>query len=352
MNAQQAFICIIISAYEADRSIYGVYHIVKGKKSSQTIQDAALFSLLPYFGLLPALTRAELEQAVRELHQLKWLEKVGEDRFVLTGQGQAALDAFLQLHPVMKELNGWEYHTLTETAWLRLRLYIQSLTHLVARTPSFYPLTHEPDIQRWVKNMLPPSDKRETVHRELYAELVSFLKTCRQEQAFVFVHQLSGEKRAGMTKQQLASALGWHPSTVHLYHMATLHQMFNTTAKQPERYRRLAMFAADLKQEVVLTASTKQTMELLAEGYSLEEISRIRKLKQNTIEDHIVEIAWHHSAFSIRPFVRQEWEQQIIEVAEQLGTSRLRELKDRLPQEVSYFMIRLVMAKRKVSHGA
>lgn len=352
MNAQQAFICMIMSAYQADRSIYGVYHILKGKKSSQTIQDAALFSLLPYFGLQPALTRAELEQSVLKLHQQKQLEKVGEDRFVLTGQGLAALDAFRQAHPVIKELNGWEYHALTETAWLRLRLYIQSLTHLVAKAPSFYPLTLQPDIQRWVKSKLPPSDKREAVLRELYAELVSFLKTCQQEQALVFVHQLSGKKQAGMTRQQLADALGWHRSTVHLYHMATLHQMFKTTARQQGSYRCLPLFASDLKQEVVLTASTKQTMELLAEGYSLEEISRIRKLRPNTIEDHIVEIAWHHTSFSIRPFVRLELEQQIIEVAEQLGTSRLRELKDRLPQEVSYFMIRLVMAKRKVSHGA
>jgi uncharacterized protein YpbB len=45
-----------------ERTIYSIYHLLNGKKSSQTLQDAHLFSLKRYFGILESLTRESFDE--------------------------------------------------------------------------------------------------------------------------------------------------------------------------------------------------------------------------------------------------------------------------------------------------
>lgn len=47
-----------------ERTVSAAYHILRGKRSGQTIQDVGLFQLHNYFGLLPKLPRAIFDEAV------------------------------------------------------------------------------------------------------------------------------------------------------------------------------------------------------------------------------------------------------------------------------------------------
>ncbi|WP_182916973.1 helix-turn-helix domain-containing protein [Bacillus sp. PK3_68] len=77
---------------------------------------------------------------------------------------------------------------------------------------------------------------------------------------------------------------------------------------------------------------------------SIEEISTHRRLKQSTVEDHVVELAFNYPGFSIRPFVDKATEEQVLKAAAVLSNKRIKPIKERLP-DVSYFQIRLVLAK-------
>ena len=61
--------------------------------------------------------------------------------------------------------------------------------------------------------------------------------------------------------------------------------------------------AEGLKVKILLTDSAQQTAQLYEQGYSMEQIVQMRKLKQSTIEDHFVELAMYEPNFSIGPFV-------------------------------------------------
>ncbi|TWI54614.1 helix-turn-helix domain-containing protein [Halalkalibacter nanhaiisediminis] len=352
MDTRQGVIATVLAAFKAERSIYGAYHLLKGKKSAQTIQDGSFFSILAYFGVLPTLSRAEIEKDIEVMISNQEAVCTYHDNILLTELGQEKLKQFHLERPLLRHLKGWQYHSYTETVWQRLCLYLQALSHLQAENHSFYPITHKTHIQVWVKQHLPRAhEDREQLLALLHDELVTFLSTCQNEQGLIFVHQLSGKGKIGLTRKQLAEQMNIDETDLYLSHIATLHQLFRIIENEPELYSVLSRFTEDMKKEFVLTESARQTFYMLKQGHTVQDISKRRKLKESTIEDHIVEIALVDPHFSLAPFVNKEIEQAILTLLEGLQTSRLRELKEKLPETVTYFMIRLVLARKKVDHG-
>ena len=94
----------------------------------------------------------------------------------------------------------------------------------------------------------------------------------------------------------------------------------------------------------LFSLSTK-TYNFWRQGRSLEEIATIRNLKVATIEDHFVEIALREKDFSIEMFMEKEKIDKVIKVIEALQTRKLRVLKQAIGEDISYFEVRLVLAR-------
>lgn len=173
----------------------------------------------------------------------------------------------------------------------------------------------------------------------------------RPVQATIFVHQLSSRNKIGYTKQQLADYLQLQEDEIALMHLSTIHELMAFCMEKADEEFMLRIFVEGLNPSYNLTDSASETLKFMKAQLSLEEIATKRSLKLNTIEDHVVEIALQDPHFSLRSFVPENIEEQILSVVEKLQTSKLREIKDRLGPEVSYFMIRLVLARRKVDRN-
>ena len=74
----------------------------------------------------------------------------------------------------------------------------------------------------------------------------------------------------------------------------------------------------------------------------MDEIATMRQLKMSTIEDHFVEMAINDKTFPIQQFVSKVDLENVILKSRELGTKRLRLLKDTFP-ELSYFQLRLIL---------
>ena len=59
-----------------ERTIYSIFHILKGKKSSQTIQDSHLFEISHYFRIFPSLNRNDFQQTLMHLHTYRYIEVI------------------------------------------------------------------------------------------------------------------------------------------------------------------------------------------------------------------------------------------------------------------------------------
>ncbi|MGG0177636.1 DNA helicase RecQ [Gottfriedia acidiceleris] len=91
--------------------------------------------------------------------------------------------------------------------------------------------------------------------------------------------------------------------------------------------------------------SHKISYESFQNGLTISEIAKERGLNTTTVENHILQSAVEDDLFDWDEVVPFDIEKQIKEVINTVGSEKLRPIKDELPSEISYFMIKAVIMK-------
>ncbi|PDY30267.1 DNA helicase RecQ [Bacillus thuringiensis] len=89
-----------------------------------------------------------------------------------------------------------------------------------------------------------------------------------------------------------------------------------------------------------------ETYEMYKQGIDLNEIAKERNLSRQTIENHLIRCYVDGMEVEWQSFVPSEYE-SLIETAVQNAEGGLKSIKEQLPNEVSYFMIRAYLQIRK-----
>jgi len=95
------------------------------------------------------------------------------------------------------------------------------------------------------------------------------------------------------------------------------------------------------------TPSYVVTYELYQQGMTLKEIAKEREFSQMTIENHILQSAEAGMEIEWGKIVSPSHEELILEVIDEVGTEKLKPIKEKLPDEITYFMIKAVIVKGK-----
>lgn len=94
--------------------------------------------------------------------------------------------------------------------------------------------------------------------------------------------------------------------------------------------------------------SSDRTMELLNHGLSIEAIADERHLARSTIEGHILELSREGKHIPYRRMVSEEDEALIYAAQDSLAEGEgLTALKEKLPERISYFEVRLALQERQ-----
>ncbi len=118
-----------------------------------------------------------------------------------------------------------------------------------------------------------------------------------EREKLIVTKRLSGVNMPGFTWQQISIHENLTEMDVQLLYIASLHSWLNEIIFNEEKYPLLFKIAEQVRIEIPLTDSAYQTAQLFKKGYSIDEISAIRKLKTSTIEDHFVELAMNDRKF-------------------------------------------------------
>jgi uncharacterized protein YpbB len=324
-----------------ERTIYSIYHLLNGKKSSQTIQDAHLFSLKNYFRVLEPLTRETFDIIFKRLLDKKWVEPCNDQTYRLSTLGSK----YLQKFDPPKYLNGWKYHHISTVVWERLSLLTQVTSNLSFKESRYIPIQKNKEIHKWLKHVIKDNSlPREYLGKALYSELVECLNEAKEINPAVLVFRLTGYQRIGLTTIQAAKKLAMSPIDFHIEFLNILHYIIRLIESDPSRFKLLSTLLVDLMDHSNLTVSARKTWQLLKQGFSIEQISAIRNLKNSTIEDHLVEFALNINEFSIDPYVDKKTQEKVMDISQLVGTKQLKLIRSKLPT-ASYFKIRLVLAR-------
>ena len=198
-----AIVLDILSSMKGERSPSAVYHLLKGKRSSQTIQDAGLFAVSKYFGFCSALSRAGGSQRSTIEAGVFGQRKAESGAYTVTEKEKRNLPAFCPLSvapPFSRRLlsGGSQSDVGKDVAFDP-----SALQQALPRTRVFAD-RKDYQIQNWVKQYLRNRNAAETAaqfHQEL-KEKLSVLN--HDEQAAIFVHSLTSRTKAGYTFRQLS----------------------------------------------------------------------------------------------------------------------------------------------------
>ena len=102
------------------------------------------------------------------------------------------------------------------------------------------------------------------------------------------------------------------------------------------------------KQEEEKAKPAEETMRLLAEGRTFEEIAKARGRQVGSVVEMVIRLM-ENGEIEFQPaWVNAEKQAQIEGVLRRLGSGRLRPLKDALPPEITYEEIKLVVARLRL----
>ena len=323
-----------------ERTIYSIYHLLNGKKSSQTIQDAHLFSLKEFFGVYETLTREDFEQITEDLFRKNLIAGCGEQRYQLTGSGLEHLKNTSMDH----YLNGWNFHSFTTLFWERLSFLIQVTSNLVYEEAKYIPIQKNKDVHNWLKSLLTEIHvPRNELGSILYSEILDCLNGAKDLDPAILVFRLTGFQQIGLTALQAARKVKMLIHDYQLEFINTLHYLIQKI-KDSSSFNILTFLLNGLEKGDELTISARKTWNFLMQGNPPGKIADLRNLKLSTIEDHLVEFALHLPNFSIDPYVDKDLQLKIMELSRCIGTKQLKRIKDLL-NAATYLQIRLVLAK-------
>lgn len=332
--------CILtcLNRIGSDRTISATFYILKGKKSHQTIQDIHLFKLTSYFCIFPDLLRIEYDNKLAELKKEGYVLFSENDILSISNKARKFI-----CNELLPSLNGYIYGKSSQMFWKRLHLLTQTISNLI-ENKRFRPNIIDEDVQFFVKKyVLTIQYSKEQLNQILFEECYKFLQSREKTECEIFVRKLTGANKIGLTNKQIAEVLSIDEWDVHLIFQSILHNLL----EQIEEYPLLKSICPPLEIEK-LGDSTNKTKKLIELNKSIDEISEIRKLKRSTVEDHIIEIVMNETNFSIEQFVSIEKQKIIQEIYKQLSTKKLKVMKENLDSDISYFEIRMVLARMDV----
>nr|WP_249315349.1 helix-turn-helix domain-containing protein [Bacillus sp. FJAT-49711] len=341
-----ALILRCLDAINGDRTIYSIYHLLAGKKSSQTIQDAHLYRLSHLFKTLPGLRRQQFDTYIGELQKKSYIAFLeGTSKCIVTDEGNRAYSHFLQKRKSFDYIHGWKFQDTSIQFWKRFTLFVQAISHMNHSVNRYFPVQRDEEVLSWLKDFFGKyRGNRLQISKDLYEELHVIFSTDFPEDPYLIVARLSGNEMIGLTQKQISEHYGLEEIEAYFRFLNGLHYLIQTIISQKNKYSLLFTFTSDIYKQLPLTNSTIRTYKLLQQDFNISQIAEMRNIKEGTVEDHIIEIALLDPHFSIDPFIERSQAKAILEVAEGLSQKKLKPIKEKM-QDSSYFQIRLVLAK-------
>lgn len=337
-----SLVLVIINRLDGERKIYAGLHLLRGKRSGQTLQDVEYYNLKAFFGILPKLRIDLYDDATEQIKKSAYILTGNDSIIHLTEKGREAVKELQKFR-----FNGWDYRGREITFYERLSLIVQTLSNFKSDKKLFLPIQKKLEIQQFVKQVLHGLPIGElSFSQQIKEELHQSIERSEMNniQKIILTHRLGGYQFTGWTWDQLADQLHISSLSVYLYFIESLHLLLEAIEKSDD-FPFLRKITEDIKVVSYLTESSRKTKYYFDKGFLIEDIAKKRRLKLSTVEDHFVEMSINNADFPIEEFVSEIDIAAVIIKVNELGTKRLRLLKEEF-STLSYFQIRLILGSQ------
>ncbi|MEK4301282.1 helix-turn-helix domain-containing protein [Oceanobacillus sp. FSL W8-0428] len=324
-----------------ERTSSSVYNLLIGKKAIQTIQDARFYHIADYYGIYPGLAKDDYRVQLNHLIELDYFREDNEKKIQITKKGKSWLAS---CKTNLDGFAGAKYANVMESFKQRLLLFIQTITNTSKKRYLFIPISDNYEAEQFVKGFYKQYKQRsKEVLQQLYKELEKALSGLSDLEASMFVDRITSFYSYGSSLQQLSQDYQLSIQDCFLILQKGFYRLLSVQ-EQDNDYPMLKLFTKNLYiSDTPLSQTAQLTLRLLHKKHSFKEIMQIRRLKATTIQDHLVEIAMHETDFPFFDYLNSAIYEEIKEIVHSKQTYRLKEIKNNVNPDISYFQIRLAL---------
>lgn len=319
--------------------------LLKGRRTVSNLYAGLDYGLLSLYQLLPHLPAEKFEQALRQLVEAGLIAQQGRQaRLTVAGQ-KAKVAANKQLF-LPQHYAGLKFQNSREFI-ARLFLVTQASSELKKHNRHYFPLAVAWSTQQAVKNWL-RQQNAQTLVSQLHQEWYLLFATLPQWQADYYSQFLLGHQVQPASTQQADHWFAWSSLTGELVRQDTVHWFLQQVTAAPKQFPLLTSLWQPLATGPLGT-SAAQTMTLCQQGLSLTEISRQRRIKQNTLKEHLLEAAILLPDFPFDHYLTAPTRRQLTTIfADQpLATWQFSQLA---ATDLSFFDYRLFQIQKRKAH--
>lgn len=296
-----------LSYFRKDRttSLSQIFHVFHAKRTPSMFYMIESNQWHHGFDLKHAVTHDELKNIIKSLCQNKLIKKEGKG-YVLSDDGEKKCQAYFEHHYYPQYVKTFSNASIREPFWNRLQLFAQVFSELSYTNTQYAPIIKHPYHQENVRQLFQQfsSEKGKLLNQWIIEQTFLFEKLERK-QANVLASQLTGHNIIGETASQLAKALQMETREFFFYQQDSIEIFIQFVKKYQEKLILTPIILRQVFKEMNLglSQSTRNTYELIKKGHTIKQIACIRSIKENTVREHILEVAFVFTNFPYAKFI-------------------------------------------------
>ncbi|MGX7029943.1 helix-turn-helix domain-containing protein [Vagococcus zengguangii] len=336
-----------------------LYQLLKGKRTISIISYGFLYDVLRYFAIFSRLPDYQYQEIIdRLLRSQCLLERDG--KVMITTKGKKHLND-CQLSISFEHLNSFKHYRHDESFKNLLLFIIQVTSELSYDNNEYVPIElngyQQMLVKRWLASQLADISKKELVDQlanEL-SEVSRFFNDDEIKGSLLF-GQMSGHEWTGYTLSQLSAELGISSIEAVLRDRELMHHLIDLLDTNPDQIPLLKTIF-QLVARYPYNQSAHQSYELFKKTCDFQYVMNQRRIKQSTLEEHLLEFAIIDEKFPYDFFLHPELLQVFIHLNELFPNEKewsfkVIETNSQVP--VTYFEMRLyqIYKQRMTNNGS
>lgn len=297
----------ILSYFDLEKVITDaqIIHVFHAKRTPSMFYLIEMNRWHHGFSLTNKMTRKQLLRNIRYLVDHSYLLEKGKG-FVLTEKGGQNCKEYFNNHYYPQKIKKFMNANVRIPFWNRYQLFTQVFSEYSYQNTKYVPIVKHPHHQENVRQLFHQFNlNKEQLLKYWYTEQRLLFEQMDEQLADVLVNQLTGHGFIGKTRAQLAIHYQMTSWEFVFYFMDAMEEFLQLIQKNKEELPLSREILKILHQEtcVGLSASTFKTYKLLKKGFSLSEIAIQRSIKENTVREHILEMAFVFEKFPYQSFI-------------------------------------------------
>ena len=276
-------------SYHQPRRIRVIENTLRSRRTVATLFWARQYGILEWLGADRAMNRQEYDQLINQLVADKLLSIDDQSQAILTEEGAKVLKNEEESFYI-PSFYDWYWLTNTQRIIQRLFLAIQVVSEFSYHQRKYVPLAISYGEMVAVKQWFRQNYHHDLV-KNLYTDLYRFGSALESEDPRMttdLFNVMIGYQRSGWTINQAAQELQIKINNIqYLRH----DEMLAVSAYARNFPGPLQQLLLPLINESPLNRSAQVTFDLYTQGEPIELIAQERRLKENTIREHLLEAA-------------------------------------------------------------